>query len=189
MNLFFLLGLGPSQADSVDVDSMRRPSRCDAVFVAPNSEQCQMDGTWAAASTARNGSKAKEQALARLEETVQLEIQIRLGLAKPENQEMLLPLLTNCTAVAMEEAQVYCAEDEELTNRETCYASFTDESCWKGVGIEIQEKPNWRAKESGRTEICLQVDTWMIEHNVDETKRMQCQVSCLQNAKVNCREF
>ena len=189
MNLFFLLGMGPSQADSVDIESLRRPSRCDAVFISTTSEQCQMEGTWATTSTARNGTKAKEQALARLETTIQLEIQVRLGQAKPETQDLLRPLLAGCMSVAMGEARVYCAEEEELTNRETCYASFSDESCWRGVGIEITEKPNWRAKEAGRTEICSQVDSWMLEHGVDETKRQQCQVSCLQTAKVSCREF
>ena len=86
-------------------------------------------------------------------------------------------------------AQVYCHGDERLAQRQSCFASFSNDSCWKGVGIEIFDKPNWRAMESGRENICLAVDEWMLSRSTDDEKRMECQLSCLQEARVACRQF
>ena len=187
MNLLFLLALGPSAAD--DVSAMRAPTQCDAVFIAPIEETCSVEGSWATSATARTGPKAKELALDRLVLAVQLEMKLRLDRAKPDAQDLLRPLLASCSSAILPHAKVYCSEDPQLSEKEYCYATFTDKSCWKGQGIEIQGKPGWKAKEEGRTEICEEVGAWMIERGTDEQKYDECLLSCLQTAQVACRQF
>jgi hypothetical protein len=187
MNLLFLLGFGPSVAD--DIESMRSPAQCDAVFIAPAEANCQIEGSWATTASARSGEKAKELALSKLQEVIQLEIQIRLNQSTPDAQDLIRPLLVGCSSAALDRAEVYCSADSRLSKKEYCYASFNDSSCWKGVGLEITGKPMWKAMEEGRTEVCAAMDNWMMERDVDQAKRDTCQLSCMQSAKVSCRDF
>jgi len=187
MNLLFLLGFGPSVAD--DIESMRSPAQCDAVFIAPAEANCQIEGSWATTASARSGPKAKELALSKLQEIIQLEIQIRLNQATLDAQDMIRPLVAGCSSAALEKAEVYCSTEARLAEKEYCYASFNDSSCWKGVGVEITGKPSWKAMEEGRTEVCASMDAWMSEREIDPARRDSCQLSCMQSAKVSCRDF
>ena len=185
MKLLFLMGFGPSMAD--DVESMRSPTQCDAVFVASEKKSCKMSGNWATTSTARTGEKAKEQALLKLQSVVHLEVQVRLGKASPIGQDLLRPVLAGCASDALEQAKVYCHEDQSLSAKGYCYASFEDSSCWDGMGLEIVDKRAWKSMELGRAEICASMDQWMAKQNTDQVTRDRCQASCLQSAKVTCR--
>jgi hypothetical protein len=187
MNLLFLLGFGPSVAD--DIESVRSPTQCDAVFIAPAEANCQIEGSWATTASARSGAKAKELALNKLQEVIHLEIQVRLNQASPDAQDLIRPLLVGCSSAAMANAEVYCSSEPRLAEKEYCYASFSDSSCWKGVGLEITGKATWKAMEEGRTEVCAAMETWMVERNIDQVKRDSCQLACMQSAKVSCRDF
>ena len=187
MHLFLLISLGTSLAN--DGKAVRGPAECQAVFVSPATEQCMLQGDWVATATGKNVEKAKEQALARLNSTMELVIPLQFQQASFEAQDRIRPLISGCISMAQTEAQIYCHGDSTLSNRESCYASFADESCWEGVGIELFDKPNWRAKESGRTDICNAVDDWMSKESMSAEKKLQCQLSCLQTAKVDCRTF
>ena len=146
-----------------------------------------MTGNWATTSTARNGEKAKEQALLKLQTVVHLEVQVRLGKASPIGQDLIRPLLAGCSTDALQQAKVYCQEDESLEAKGYCFASYEDESCWDGLGMDIQDKRIWKAKEMGRTEICASMSLWMMERNIDQVTQDRCQASCMQNAQVICR--
>jgi hypothetical protein len=187
MFLFLMLGISPSVA--ADVPTPRGPTQCDAVFIAPTGKSCQIDGNWAVTASARSGSKAQELALERLREVVELEIQVRLGQATIDGQDLMRPRLAGCASAAVDSARLYCDDEPRLSEKEYCFASFEDKSCWKGLGIEITDKPSWKAREEGRTDICESVESWMIEQGTDKQTRDECMLSCLQTAKVACRQF
>ena len=187
MILFLLLGMSPSVA--ADVPSSKGPTQCDAVFIAPTGKRCQIDGSWAVTASGRSESQAQDRALERLREVVELEIQVRLGQATHEGQDLMRPRLAGCATAALESARLYCSDEPRLSEKEYCYASFKDTSCWKGLGVEIKDKASWKAREMGRTDICEAVEAWMIEDGADEQRRNECKLSCLQTAKVACRQF
>ena len=187
MVVFLLLGMGQSVA--ADVPTPRGPTQCDAVFIAPDGKTCQIEGNWAVTASARTGKKAKATALERLQEVVELEVQVRLGQATLEGQDLMRPRLEGCSTIAVESARLYCTDESRLGKKEYCFASFEDKSCWNGLGFEITDKPSWKAREDGRSEVCEAVNSWMIENGTDEHKRNECMLSCLQTAKVACRQF
>ena len=187
--MFLLLGMSLTIFVAAADGPFFGPTRCEAVFVAPADETCRLEGSWTVSATGRRSIVAQNLALERLREVVQLEVGIRLEQPPVDRQDLVRPMIAGCVDTAVEDARLYCDNGDALSDREFCYASFEDDSCWRGLGFEIDNRPNWKSLELGRTGICENMTDWMVQNGSTAVEQNECRLRCLQSAQVTCQEL
>ena len=185
--LILALGMGAgARADESAADAfLKVPSRCQAAYIGP-SGVCQMSGTWVASAVGPTAPKAGQLAGRRLETLLVAEIAERMahsgGSADLQSAEAQAQ---GCLVEARSKMHVSCGEEAGLLEQKTCYAAFSDQSCWPGGAVEM-EGVAWRAMEKGRDRVCEAMEAHLTEASATPDTLARCRADCLEQAKVTC---
>ena len=161
------------------------PHRCDAVFIGP-AKGCSLAGEWVVTATGRSESAARKLASQRLGDTLQagadLQVMRTAGTLGALGAE---PDQRTCKATAIDNARLSCIEESSLADSQICFADLADEGCYGGLALDYVGTA-WKMSEKGREQICLAVDTWLVDRGASEEDRAACQVTCARESTVRC---
>ena len=159
------------------------PVRCEAVLTAPVAD-CPLSGQWAASGFGRRESQARSHAVERLESLIAAEAEVRVSRIAPgEAMEPVRAAVRTCPRRVAEAARVHCFTEPPLAEERLCFASFEDESCWRGPPLDLNGVA-WKIMETGRDTICEALAEALADAAPD--KRARCEARCLQQARVRC---
>ena len=161
------------------------PTRCEAVYAGPTPD-CALSGQWSVTGTGKAEGPARKAALRRLEALIDNAVQSQtLRTAGTMASATAAGDAQSCGAEVAEHARVYCYAEPQLSKKQLCFADLDASKCWRGLPIDLEE-PAWRAMEEGRDRLCSAIDTALTDNGATDAKRLNCQVSCLQDAQVRC---
>ncbi len=175
--LALLLALAAARADE--------PARCEAVFAGPV-KGCPIVGDFAATGFGPGEERAGRNAVRRLVGVVDAALALRSAEAEnrggspvPEEARRA------CPAAVARSARLSCFPEPDFGDAGLCFVQLDDPDCWRGLPVQVEGR-RWKVAESGRDELCAEVDVELAARGDDPVHRAACRLRCLEHARVAC---